>query len=52
MRLNRRFAALLLPVLLAACGSDKAGVEPAKLVDFKPAANVEIRWRQELGDAK
>ncbi len=51
MRLDHRFAALALPVLLAACSGDKAGVEPAKLVDFKPAANVEVRWRQDVGEA-
>src|SRR5512140_1771217 len=51
MKLNRQFVALLLPVLLAACSSDKPGVEPAKLVDFKSAAKVETRWRQDVGDA-
>ncbi len=51
MKLNRQFVALLLPVLLAACSSDKLGVEPAKLVEFKSAVQVETRWRQEVGDA-
>jgi len=51
MRLNRQFVALLLPVLLVACSSDKSGVEPAKLADFESVANVEIRWQQDVGDA-
>ncbi len=50
MSLNRLLAIALLSVL-AACSSDKAGINPAKLAEFKPAANVEIRWRQNVGDA-
>ncbi len=51
MRLNRQFAALLLPALLAGCSSDKPSIEPAKLVDFKPAAKIEVRWNVDVGDA-
>lgn len=51
MKLNRQFVALLLPLLLAACGSDKPGIKPAALVDFKPSAKVEVRWHVDVGDA-
>ena len=51
MSLSRLFAIALTSSLLAACSSDKAGIEPARLVEFKPAANVEIRWQQNVGDA-
>ncbi len=51
MKLNRRFAPLLLPALLVACSSDKVTVEPAKLVDFKPAAKIEVRWDADVGEA-
>ena len=36
---------------LLACGSDKVAVEPAKLVQFKPSAFFDVRWRQSVGDA-
>jgi len=51
MKLNRQIVALLLPVLLAACGSDKPVIEPNKLVDFKPGAKVEVRWDFDAGEA-
>ncbi len=40
MKLNIRLLVALLPLALAACSSDKVKIEPAKLVDFKPAAKV------------
>ena len=51
MKLNRQFLALLLPVILAACSSDKPAVEPAKLVDFQPRARIEVRWNVDIGNA-
>jgi outer membrane protein assembly factor BamB len=51
MNLNRQFAAMLVPVLLAACSSDKPAVEPAKLVDFTARARIEVRWDANVGDA-
>ncbi len=51
MNMNIRFVAALLPVLLVACSSDKPKVEPAKLVDFKPAAKFEVRWSVDIGNA-
>jgi outer membrane protein assembly factor BamB len=51
MRLNRQFVALLLPALLAACSSDKPSIEPAKLVDFKPGAKIEVRWKADVSDS-
>jgi outer membrane protein assembly factor BamB len=51
MNLNSRVIVALLSLALAACGSDKAKVEPAKLVDFKPAAKIEVRWNVDVGDA-
>jgi len=50
MRLNRLLVAVLLSVLLAACGSDKATIEPAKLVDFKPSAKISVRWNADVGN--
>ena len=49
MKMNSRFMVALLPVLLVACSSDKPKVEPAKLVDFKPAAKIEVRWSVDVG---
>lgn len=51
MKINIRLAVLLLPALLLACSSDKPKVEPSKLVDFKPAARIEIRWNADIGNA-
>lgn len=51
MRLKHSFVALLLPVMLAACGSDKPAVEPTRLVGFKPTAVIEVRWSAAVGDA-
>ncbi len=51
MNLNIRLLFVLLPLALAACSSDKVKIEPAKLVDFKPAAKVEVRWNVDVGDA-
>ncbi|MDD4911822.1 MAG: outer membrane protein assembly factor BamB [Sideroxydans sp.] len=50
MKLIRPFL-LVLVAALSACGSDKASIEPAKLMDFKPSAQVTTRWKQSLGDA-
>ncbi len=50
MKLNLRFLALLLPVLLAACSSDKPSAEPAKLVDFQSRAKIEARWNVDVGN--
>lgn len=51
MKLIRQIIALVLPVMLAACSSDKVSIEPAKLVDFKPGAKLEVRWNVDVGDA-
>jgi outer membrane protein assembly factor BamB len=51
MKLNRHLIIALLPLALAACGSDKAKIEPARLADFKPAAKIEVRWNVDVGDA-
>jgi outer membrane protein assembly factor BamB len=51
MKLNWHSIVALLPLALAACSSDKPRVEPAKLVDFKPAASIEVRWNVDVGDA-
>ncbi len=51
MRLNRQYVAVLLPLLLSACASDKPSIEPAKLVDFKSSAKIEVRWNADVGDA-
>jgi len=45
-----RLLALALTASLVACSSDKAAVEPAKLVSFQPSAKVEVRWKQSMGD--
>ncbi|MDP1679052.1 MAG: outer membrane protein assembly factor BamB [Candidatus Nitrotoga sp.] len=51
-----RIAGLLLLVMLAGCStvsgwfsSDKTGKEPAKLVEFKPAATFKVRWHHKIG---
>lgn len=49
MKTNIRFMVALLPALLIACSSDKPKVEPAKLVDFKAAAKIEVRWSVDVG---
>ncbi len=51
MKLSRHLVVALLPLALAACSSDKPGIKPAQLVDFKPAAKVEVRWNVDVGDA-
>jgi len=50
MILNRRSVALLAAALLAACSSDKPSVSPARLVDFKPGAEIVVRWHADVGD--
>jgi len=40
---------LLLGVVLAGCGSK--GPQPAKLVDFKPSANLQVAWHVNVGDS-
>ncbi|MHB1115701.1 outer membrane protein assembly factor BamB [Sideroxydans sp.] len=47
----RHFSLLACALMLAACSSDKASIEPAKLIDFKPAAKIQVRWQQSLGDS-
>lgn len=47
-------SALVLPVLLmlSGCfGSKLTGREPAELRDFKQAANIEVRWDRNVGEA-
>lgn len=51
MKLNLQFLVLVLPVVLAACSSDKPGAEPAKLVDFQPKNKIEVRWNVDVGSA-
>ncbi len=57
IRSNAPFlAAIVSVVLLAGCSSlfgSSSGKprEPSKLVEFKPAATIEVRWHYELGDA-
>lgn len=43
------FAALLLTLLISGCASDKEQISPAKLTNFKPVANFDVRWKQSLG---
>ncbi|MBU0688591.1 MAG: outer membrane protein assembly factor BamB [Gammaproteobacteria bacterium] len=47
----RRYSLLTCALLLAACSSDKAGIDPAKLIDFQPTAKIEVRWQHSLGDS-
>lgn len=51
MIMNKRCLIALLPLLLIACSSDKPKVEPAALVEFKPAVKIDVRWSAEVGDA-
>jgi outer membrane protein assembly factor BamB len=51
MRLSYLIIAMWLPAMLAACSSDKPSIEPAKLIDFKPSARIEVRWDANVGDA-
>lgn len=51
MNLKRQCVAMLLPMLLAACSSDKPPIEPTKLVEFKPSASIEVRWNADVGGA-
>ncbi|MBI5007171.1 MAG: outer membrane protein assembly factor BamB [Nitrosomonadales bacterium] len=51
MNLDRKFLVALMPLVLVACSSDKPKLEPAKLVDFQPAAKIEVRWNEDVGDA-
>lgn len=48
-----RLAALLLLAALAGCSStsNKLGKDAAKLVEFTPAAKLELRWQTGIGDA-
>ena len=53
MILYRSAAVLPMLVLLAGCswfGSKSLVREPAELVDFKPAANFEVRWKRNVGE--
>ncbi len=51
MKLQRQFAVMLLPVLMAACSSDKPTIEPTKLVDFKATTKIDVRWKADVGGA-
>jgi len=51
MKLNFHFSVLLLPLMLAACSSDKPSADPAKLVDFQQRAKIEARWNVDVGSA-
>lgn len=42
---------VLTMLLLASCSSDKPRIEPAKLVDLKPSATVDVRWSTDIGGA-
>lgn len=48
-----RIAALLLLAVLAACSTDsnKLGKDAAKLIEFKQAAALDIRWHYDVGNA-
>ena len=49
MKLSRLFIAPMLAASLAGCSSDKPGIDPAQLVDFKPKARIEVRWSADIG---
>lgn len=51
MKIDNCLFLAFLPLALAACSSDKVKIPPAKLVDFKQAAKVEVRWNVDVGDA-
>jgi outer membrane protein assembly factor BamB len=51
MKMKISFLVALIPALLVACSSDKPKVEPAKLVDFKQSAKIEVRWNVDVGNA-
>ncbi len=46
-----RLLSLAITTALVACSSDKAAVEPAKLVSFSASAKVDVRWKQRVGEA-
>ncbi|MBU0620825.1 MAG: outer membrane protein assembly factor BamB [Gammaproteobacteria bacterium] len=50
MNIKRIFVALSL-LLLASCSSDKPRIEPAKLLDLKPSATIDVRWSADIGGA-
>lgn len=52
-RVKCKRSCLTLPFifLLASCASSKVTVkEPAELVDFKPTAKIEVRWKRNVGE--
>lgn len=49
MKLSRGIAISLLAVFAAGCSSDKEQSSPASLVNFKPSAKYEVRWKQSVG---
>lgn len=54
MTLSRNLGILLCSLTLAACSStddDKLSNKPSSLVQFKPSAKVEVRWRLKVGTA-
>lgn len=51
MKMSIRLFVVLLSLALAACSSDKVKVPPAKLVNFKPTAKIEVRWNVDVGGA-
>jgi len=49
MRLDRGALALL-ALFVVGCSSDKNQIKPAELVNFKPSAKFEVRWKQSVGE--
>ena len=50
MRLNLGAFFLPLLALLLGCSSKPVGKEPAELLRFKQAANIDIRWKRNVGE--
>jgi outer membrane protein assembly factor BamB len=52
VRFDRSVVVLSMVVLLAGCfGGKLTGKEPAELRDFKSGANMDVRWKRNVGDA-
>lgn len=52
MILIRGSVVLSMLILLAGCfGGKLTGKEPAELREFKPGANIEVRWKRHIGEA-
>jgi outer membrane protein assembly factor BamB len=51
MRFQYCIAALFIAVFAVGCSSDKEQIiKPAKLVNFKPVSQFEVRWKQSVGE--